>query len=205
MYCNNCNAQLAENALFCHKCGIKVNDKLETETCNSVQNSDEITDINPETTPKTISYTTKQHKLKFIKSAAGKFKNISRKKRIILICSLILIIGTIVLVVCLNSGSSSSSYSSSYNSSYSLEDSLETIATSALYNELRQRFSYTDVFNLGATRYSIGSITETDTQWIVRGTFSLYDYYGKITSYYNETFSVKIDKNTHKTTCTISL
>lgn len=205
MICNNCSAELAEGALFCHKCGNKV---IEPTPSTDKADADSLvvpTQIESVTVAESTNNNVSELPQKGIRKVINKLKKTSKKKLIILICCSVLIIGTVILIVCLNLGSSSSSYSSSYGSSYSTEDYLESLVTSALYNELSQRFSYTDAFNLGATRYSIGSVTESDTQWIIRGTFSLYNYYGEITSYYNETFTVKIDKSTYRTTCNISI
>lgn len=187
MFCNQCGTELQENSLFCHKCGNKVNN-LDGETQNNEQVNEEI-----------IIEETESSKPYVIESAP-------KKRLIILAIVFALVVGGAVLIACLASSGSSSSYSSSYDSSSSMEDSLEYLATSALTVELREEFSYTNLYDIGSTRYSIGTITEEDDEWIVRGTFSMYDYYGKISSsYYNETFTVRIDKDTYRTTCTTSI
>lgn len=86
------------------------------------------------------------------------------------------------------------------------ESYLETLATSKLYNELVNHKSglLTYSYDIDSTRYSIGTIVENNDVYIVRGTFTLYDYYGKNSSnHYNETFTVRISGNS--ITCTTSL
>lgn len=194
MFCNQCGTELQENSLFCHKCGNKVNN-LDGETQNNEQVNEEKVINETENSEPSVT-----------ESAPKKSKWLTKKKLIILAIVFALVVGGAVLIICLASSGSSSSYSSSYDSSSSMEDSLEYLATSALTVELREEFSYTNLYDIGSTRYSIGTITEDDDEWIVRGTFSMYDYYGKISSsYYNETFTVRIDKDTYGTTCTTSI
>ncbi len=125
----------------------------------------------------------------------------------------IIIISAIIGAVTSSSNSSSSyddsyydSYYDSYDSDYTSEDTIETLAVTALYSELSDHFNYSDYYDIGSTRYSVGTIIDDGSEWIVRGTFTMYDYYGKMSStYYNETFTVRINKSTYKTTCTTSL
>ncbi len=129
----------------------------------------------------------------------------------------IIVIAVIIGVVSSSSGNSSSSsssyddsyydsYDSSYNSDNTSEDTIETLAVTALYNELSDHFDYTDYYDIGSTRYSVATITDSGNYWVVRGTFTMYDYYGQMSStYYNETFVVTINKDTYSTSCSTSL
>ena len=147
-------------------------------------------------------------------------KKPSKMLVICLVCGLLLIFLIAVIAAIAGSGSSSkSSYNSDYNygygsyetEGYSLSrDSIESLATTALYLELRSSTTPYGVelsknYDLGSTRYSIGSIVEDGKGYKVRGTFTLYDYYGKMSSsYYNCTFTVNVSE-TGSTNCTINL
>ncbi len=87
-----------------------------------------------------------------------------------------------------------------YNSTLS-SDTIELIATTALRSKLNEETIYgvklSQKYNLGSTRYRIASEVETNYGYLVRGTFTLYDYYGNMSSYYNCTFDVKIDMDSY--------
>ena len=132
------------------------------------------------------------------------------------VLSVFIFISVIIVIACSLEASKSSSYNSNdYNyttkSYYTTkagydESYLETIVVSELYDELCNHKSgmLTYSYDLGSTKYSIGSIVEDNGVYIIRGTFSLYDYYGKISpNHYNETFTVKVSGSTY--TCTTSL
>ena len=133
-----------------------------------------------------------------------------------------IIIGIVVLVIiiCLIGGcnskmrgssdyssqSSSSNYSSSssYSSdSYSYEMSesdAEDWAAIYLARQLSEdKYQYNGsksmaAYDIGSTRYSVGTITsDGNGGYVVKGTFSLYDAYGQISSsHYNEKFEVHV-------------
>lgn len=128
--------------------------------------------------------------------------------------------GAFILILCLcilgflnNSNNSDYNSNNNYsnNKSYTPQNDydesyLETLAVSQLYDKLVEHKSglLTYSYNIGSTRYSIGTIVKENGVYIVRGTFTLYDYYGKISSnYYNETFTVRISG--YSITCTTSL
>ena len=136
----------------------------------------------------------------------------STKKVLITISVLLLIVIIVIIAIALISNNSKSNNYSSYNGySYSTgytDSQLESLATTALYSELSQKMlhgvSLSTMYDLGSTRYSIGSIVKDGEGWIVRGTFSLYDYYGKISSYYNCEFTVNVSEY-GSTTCYVYL
>lgn len=128
--------------------------------------------------------------------------------------------GVFILILCISIfGFSANSNNSDYNSndnytnktSYTPQNDydesyLETLAASKLYNELVNHKSglLTYSYDIDSTKYSIGTIVEENGVYIIRGTFTLYDYYGKISSnHYSETFTVRISGNS--ITCTTSL
>lgn len=81
-------------------------------------------------------------------------------------------------------------YGSSYSSGYS-DETLELLATSALYEKLKDEYGYKAYLDIDSTRYSIGTIEKSGSSWIVRGTYTLYNKYGEI-SEYGEKFRVEI-------------
>lgn len=127
--------------------------------------------------------------------------------------------GVCILIICINVFvfSDDSNNGNSSNNNYTIkttytqkndydESYLETLAVSELYDELVNHKSglLTYSYDIDSTRYSIGSIVKNNGVYIVRGTFTLYDYYGKISSnHYKETFTVKISGSS--ATCTTSL
>lgn len=155
-------------------------------------------------------YSTQQNpsKLKKVKDFFAKYQKQTVFASIFIFILCISILGFSV-------NSNNINYNSNYNytnrSSYTPQNDydesyLETLAASKLYNELVNHKSglLTYSYDIDSTRYSIGTIVEENGVYIVRGTFSLYDYYGKISSnYYNETFKVRISGNS--ITCTTSL
>lgn len=109
--------------------------------------------------------------------------------------------------------SSTSSKNSTSSSSYSTttgftNDELETLACSALYDKLmssktKQGVPFTNLYNIDGTKYSIGSIKGNSSEgWTIKGTFSLYNDYGKYKK--SGTFSAKVSSFGYAT-CTISI
>ena len=144
----------------------------------------------------------------------------AKRKKIVVILAICLSLGVLALVLSLTLGGSGknsarsparSSYGSG-NSSYSRgssmsRDDIERAAASALYSELLSQndrgIPFSNRYNLDSTRYSIGSITENrNGGWTVKGTFSLYDDYGKYKK--SGTFIAEISEYGFGT-CTIKL
>lgn len=83
------------------------------------------------------------------------------------------------------------------------EEILTAIAGNALYDELTERYS-SNLYDLGKTRVSFGSIENESFGWMVYGTYTLYDKYGSIDmDHYDEKFTVSINTN-GATYCTLS-
>ena len=224
LFCQNCKTELNENSLFCHICGTKVETEIGDEKAASE------TTVSDENVEEPVKQTEPDYESYKVYGPLRDFSNSSKPltlrekvmdfmdrfgKIIVVLLVLCGIISAIIIACSSSSSGSSSGSSSSYNSGGSdyksgySRDTLESIAASQLYIELSNTKSMGGVslstwYDLGSTRYSIGSIVEDNGVYIVRGTFSLYDYYGKIASnYYNETFTVRVSNSGYS--CTTSI
>lgn len=211
MFCKKCGSKLAEDAEFCHKCGTKVeNPADETEKEEQSEPEETMNDSDESSAEVSESYDTAPEML----DGKQRMKSGIRKHwKVLLVLGVVVLVFIIVLIASA-ADSGGNSYSDSYDdyeyteSGFS-ESTLESLAAMALstelYNHKSMGMSLSTWYDIGATRYSIGSIVEDDGVWIIRGTFSLYDYYGKIASnYYNETFTVRVTES-GSTSCTTSL
>lgn len=211
MFCKKCGSKLAEDAEFCHKCGTKVeNPADETEKEEQSEPEETMNDSDESSAEVSESYDTAPEML----DGKQRMKSEIRKHwKVLLVLGVVVFVFIIVLIASA-ADSGGNSYSDSYDdyeyteSGFS-ESTLESLAAMALstelYNHKSMGMSLSTWYDIGATRYSIGSIVEDDGVWIIRGTFSLYDYYGKIASnYYNETFTVRVTES-GSTSCTTSL
>ena len=211
MFCKKCGSKLAEDAEFCHKCGTKVeNPADETEKEEQSEPEETMNDSDESSAEVSESYDTAPEML----DGKQRMKSeISKHWKVLLVLGVVVLVFIIVFIASA-ADSGGNSYSDSYDdyeyteSGFS-ESTLESLAAMALstelYNHKSMGMSLSTWYDIGATRYSIGSIVEDDGVWIIRGTFSLYDYYGKIASnYYNETFTVRVTES-GSTSCTTSL
>ena len=205
LICKKCNTELSDNSVFCHICGEKVEQDTQNNSVNEAELKPELYQtFNPLTDFSTPSYplTLREKTMVFF----DKYK-----KAIIAVTVLLLIIIGTIFACSSDTSNNNYNYDESYHTTQSgySEETLKTIAASQLYIELRNHttiggLSLSTWYDLGSTKYSIGSIVEDNGVYIVRGTFSLYDYYGKLASnYYNETFTVKISDSGYS--CTTSL
>ncbi len=226
--CSKCGAELNIGSVFCHMCGTKLisDETICKNADDSITNEKDITEQTSESNINNNGYadeSTVENEKKSenllntdnasTNSDASKKSFLKNHKGVLIIISVILLIVIIVIIaIAASSNNSKSNNYSSYNGySYSTgytDSQLESLATTALYSKLNQTMlhggSLSTWYDLGSTRYSIGSIVENGKGWTVRGTFSLYDYYGKISSYYNCTFTVNISES-GSTTCTVDI
>lgn len=230
MNCKLCNAELEEDALFCHSCGAKVeNIAVEEDVTKVCQCGAEISpgvkfcsqcgaavmDGQTEHNAGMDNNTTTDKPRSFIKNIIENIKAKPKFYGIIGAVILVLIVGLSIGGSVLNHNSkpaktsttSSSSTSKNKSTVYS-DDVYETIATTALYKEVQKKYKAADA---GSTKYKINKTEKKSGYTIVYGKLYLYDKYGKATTGHSDnsgsyirTFEVKIkDGSSTASSCTI--
>ncbi len=195
MYCIKCAAQLVEDAEFCHKCGSKV--PLISEIHGEA--SDEQKTLKADNDEKAafaeVENTDED-------SACAESESKSNKRFIVWMCIIVGVVLLVAGIIVVGSGGSGSHVST--NSASREKEMIDLCVRTELISEIRSEYGYIESIDIGSTRYSIATVTDNGDEWIVRGTFTLYDYYGKMTSFYDETFTARVEKESYRTECTIS-
>ena len=231
MNCKFCNADLAEDALFCQECGAKVEDSPTEDAPNYCKCGAElapgvkfcnqcgaaVTDNTIEDNAGVERQTNTNKIRSFGANAIAYIKSKPKLFGIIGAVVLVLIIGISIGGSVLHNNSkpakttttssSSSSKSGSSSSSGALTENLkEAMVASALMSEVKTKFPIADA---GSTKYKINKTEQKSGYTIVYGKLYLYDKYGKATTgrsdksgSYTRTFEVKI-KNGTVSSCTI--
>ncbi len=227
MNCKFCNAELKEDALFCHECGAKVEDSLKedvpkyckcgAELSPSVkfcsQCGSAVTDNRAEDnagidihidTNKIRSFSANM--ITYIK-ARPKFFGILGAVIIVLIIGVS--IGSNVFnnssdspkTSAVSNSPKTSTAGSSSTSSKMSDDYYKTLATSALYKEIQKKYTAADA---GSTKYKINKTEKQKDYTIVYGKLYLYDKYGKASTGHSDgsgsyirSFEVKIKNSTN--------
>lgn len=197
MYCIKCAAQLVEDAEFCHKCGCKV--PLISEIHGEASDEQKTLKAEVDNDEKTASAEAENTDED---SACAESERKSNKRFVVWMC---IIVGVVLLVAgIIIVGSEDSGSQVSTNSASREKEMIDLCVKTELISEIRSEYGYIEDIDIGSTRYSIATVTDNGDEWIVRGTFTLYDYYGKMTSFYDETFTARVKKESYRTECTIS-
>lgn len=123
-------------------------------------------------------------------------------KRVYIIISVIVL--SLLLCSCGKPSSSSSTYPTSTYSTSSGESTAAMKVTSALSKELKSKYK-DDYVDHSATRYNVASSEHENGKYVFRGTYTLYDKYGKIYgNHINEKFTVEVDEKTYSTKVTLN-
>lgn len=230
MNCKFCNAELKEDASFCHECGAKVEDNTKEDAPKFCKCGAELTpDIKfcaqcgaavaengIENNAVIDSQVAPAKPRSFVNNIVASIKAKPKLYGIIGAVVLVLIIGVSIGGSVLHNNSkpaktstasSSSSTTKKGSANYS-DDYYETLATSALYSEVKKKYKMADP---GSTKYKINKTEKQKDYTVVYGKLYLYDKYGKATTGYSDgsgsyirTFEVKIKNSTNKvTSCTI--
>ena len=184
MYCSQCGNKLNDDQRFCDKCGAKNQSFVLNEPVSEA--------------PENKGPIDEQEK-----------RTVLSSKVIAIICLLVVLIPTTIAVFAITATSGDnkrSDYSSQTTDGYTYRTTTykytmsssqieSTVASALLLQLYKETNTYgvkiSESCNISDTTYNIASTVEQGSGYLVRGTFTLYDYYGRI-KYYNCTFNVRI-------------
>lgn len=211
MNCKFCNAELKEDALFCHECGAKVEDGTQEDApkfckCGAeltpgvkfcAQCGAAVTENGIENNAVIGSQVAPAKPRSFVENIIASIKAKPKLYGIIGAVVLVLIIGVSIGGIVSHNNSkpaktstASSSYSTSKKNSTTQSGSTnysdeyyEKLATSALYGEIQKKYKLADP---GSTKYKINKTEKQKDYTVVYGKLYLYDKYGKATTGYSD-------------------
>ena len=226
MNCKFCNAELKEDALFCQECGAKVGDSLKEDVpkyckcgaelnvgakfCN--QCGAPVIDKNIEDKSDIDNFANLNKNRSFAKKTIESIKARPKFFGVIGAGIIVLIVAVSIFGTVSDNNSKSAKTSTTANSSTASikksNDYYESLARSALYNEIKKKYTAADA---GSTKYKINKTEKQKDYTIVYGKLYLYDKYGKASTGYSDgsgsytrSFEVKIKNSTHTvSSCTI--
>ena len=209
--CCQCGAELSPHVKFCSQCGAAVTDSVMATDNATEENVDVVSNVNANENP------APRNVMAYIKARPKLFGVIGAV--IVVLIFVVTVAGGLLggdggssrIAKTSTSKTSTSKTSTGKTSSSSpvmSDDYYKTLASSALYKEIKQKFTAADA---GSTKYKINKTEKQKDYTIVYGKLYLYDKYGKASTgrsdgsgSYIRSFEVKIkNSNNQVTSCTI--